>query len=85
MAVVRHRGLRDTIELSAMIFAIIIGWLIFARFLALSGVTAQIGGFLTDGSLCHAGLSGARNVSRPSSAAGDFSVNHSPSDDAARI
>jgi C4-dicarboxylate transporter DctM subunit len=59
-AVIRHRGLRgiripsalrDTVQLSAMIFSIIIGGLIFARFLALSGVTAQIGGFLTDGSL----------------------------------
>jgi C4-dicarboxylate transporter, DctM subunit len=60
MAAIKHRGLRgirisealrDTVQLSAMIFAIIIGGLIFARFLALSGVTEQIGGFFIDGGL----------------------------------
>ncbi len=60
MAVVKHRGLkgtdlrgalRDTVQLSAMIFAIIIGGLIFARFLAISGVTGIIGGFFTSGAL----------------------------------
>jgi C4-dicarboxylate transporter, DctM subunit len=60
MAVIRHRGfrgiriteaLRDTVQLSAMIFAIIIGGLIFARFLALSGVTDVIGGYFMSGDL----------------------------------
>jgi tripartite ATP-independent transporter DctM subunit len=60
MAVIRHRGLRgiriaealrDTVQLSAMIFAIIIGGLIFARFLALSGVTEVVGAFFIDGNL----------------------------------
>jgi len=60
MAVIRHRGvrgigishvLRDTVQLSAMIFAIIIGGLIFARFLAISGVTGVIGEFFVDGSM----------------------------------
>jgi tripartite ATP-independent transporter DctM subunit len=62
MAVIRQRGFRgiqigatlqDTVQLSAMIFAIIIGGLIFARFLALSGVTDVIGGFFIDGNLPH--------------------------------
>lgn len=60
MAIIRHRGfrginipaaLRDTVQLSAMIFAIIIGGLIFSRFLALSGVTNQIGDYFADGNL----------------------------------
>jgi C4-dicarboxylate transporter DctM subunit len=60
MAIIRHRGvrgiqlggaLRDTVKLSAMIFAIIIGGLIFARFLALSGVTMQIGDYFGSGAL----------------------------------
>lgn len=60
MAVIRHRGfsgveipaaLRDTVQLSAMIFAIIIGGLIFSRFLALSGVSGLIGDYFIDGEL----------------------------------
>jgi len=56
MAVVRNRGidfpllgrtLLDTVTLTAMIFAIIIGGLLLARFLALSGVSAEIQDFLT--------------------------------------
>lgn len=58
MAVVRQRGLRgielgktllDTVVLTAMIFAIIIGGLLFARFLALSGVSGAIQSVLVDG------------------------------------
>lgn len=58
MAMVRQRGLRgielgktllDTVVLTAMIFAIIIGGLLFARFLALSGVSGAIQSVLVDG------------------------------------
>jgi tripartite ATP-independent transporter DctM subunit len=58
MAVVRQRGFRgidlgktllDTVVLTAMIFAIIIGGLLFARFLALSGVSGAIQSVLVDG------------------------------------
>lgn len=58
MAIVRQRGLRgielgktllDTVVLTAMIFAIIIGGLLFARFLALSGVSGAIQSVLVDG------------------------------------
>ncbi len=58
MAVIRQRGLRgiglgpillDTVVLTAMIFAIIIGGLLFARFLALSGVSNAIQSVLVDG------------------------------------
>jgi len=58
MAVIRQRGIRgvglvrvliDTVVLSAMIFAIIIGGLLFARFLALSGVSGAIHRVLVDG------------------------------------
>ena len=57
MAVVRNRGIRvpilvrtllDTVTLTAMIFAIIIGGLLFARFLALSGVSEEIKDVLTN-------------------------------------
>ena len=57
MAVIRDRGLKipilmktllDTVTLTAMIFAIIIGGLLFARFLALSGVSDEIKDFLTN-------------------------------------
>jgi TRAP-type C4-dicarboxylate transport system permease large subunit len=60
MAVVRQRGFRgielgktllDTVVLTAMIFAIIIGGLLFARFLALSGVSGAIQSVLVDGGL----------------------------------
>jgi tripartite ATP-independent transporter DctM subunit len=60
MAIIKHRGfkgihileaLRETVQLSAMIFAIIIGGLVFSRFLALSGVTDLIGGFFGSGDL----------------------------------
>jgi len=60
MAVVRNRGidfqllgrtLLDTVTLTAMIFAIIIGGLLLARFLALSGVSAEIQDFLTGNGL----------------------------------
>ncbi len=60
MAVIRKRGLRgielgrsllETVTLTAMIFAIIIGGLLFARFLALSGVSGFIRGVLVDGGL----------------------------------
>ncbi|MBU1314537.1 MAG: TRAP transporter large permease [Alphaproteobacteria bacterium] len=56
LAVVRHRGLggvrigetlMETIRTSAMIFAILISALLFSKFLALSGVTNALGGFLT--------------------------------------
>jgi tripartite ATP-independent transporter DctM subunit len=58
MAAVRQRGFRgielgktllDTVVLTAMIFAIIIGGLLFARFLALSGVSGAIQAVLVDG------------------------------------
>jgi tripartite ATP-independent transporter DctM subunit len=58
MAAVRQRGFRaielgktllDTVVLTAMIFAIIIGGLLFARFLALSGVSGAIQSVLVDG------------------------------------
>ena len=60
MAVIKHRGirgveilaaLRETVQLSAMIFAILIGGLVFSRFLALSGLTDMIGGFFASGLL----------------------------------
>lgn len=60
MAIIRQRGLRgiqlgktllETVTLTAMIFAIIIGGLLFARFLALSGVSGAIQQMLTDGDL----------------------------------
>lgn len=60
MAVVRQRGLRgirlgptllETVSLTAMIFAIIVGGLLFARFLALSGVSGAIREILVGGSL----------------------------------
>lgn len=55
LALYRHKGLKgldlkgallDTVETSAMIFAIIICALVFSRFLALSGLTAAVGGYL---------------------------------------
>ena len=58
MAVVRNRSLRglglgrtliETVSLTAMIFAIIVGGLLFARFLALSGVSGAIRTVLVDG------------------------------------
>ena len=58
MAAVRQRGFRgialgrtlvDTVVLTSMIFAIIIGGLLFARFLALSGVSGAIQSVLVDG------------------------------------
>ncbi len=60
MAVVRNRGINlrelgktmlDTVTLTAMIFAIIIGGLLFARFLALSGVSGEIKDVLTGSGL----------------------------------
>lgn len=60
MAMVRLRSFRkmelgktllETVSLTAMIFAIIIGGLLFARFLALSGVSVAIQGVLTDGGM----------------------------------
>lgn len=60
MAVIRQRGLRgvglgkvlmETVTLTAMIFAIIIGGLLFARFLALSGVSGAVRDMLVDGAL----------------------------------
>lgn len=56
LAVVRHRGIKgvelrktllETIQTSAMIFAILICALVFSKFLALSGVANSVGGFLT--------------------------------------
>lgn len=56
LAILRHRGLRgvklgetlmETVRTSAMIFAILISALLFSKFLALSGVTNALGGFLT--------------------------------------
>ena len=58
MALIRNRGIRgiklgrtllDTVTLTAMIFAIIIGGLLFARFLALSGVSTAIKDVLVGG------------------------------------
>ena len=60
MAVIRCRGLRglelggillETVTLTAMIFAIIVGGLLFARFLALSGASGAIRDLLVDGGL----------------------------------
>jgi TRAP-type C4-dicarboxylate transport system permease large subunit len=60
MALVRQRGPRglklgetllETVTLTAMIFAIIIGGLLFARFLALSGASEMIKDLLVDGGL----------------------------------
>lgn len=60
MAVIRQRGLKgleigrtliETVTLTAMIFAIIIGGLLFARFLALSGVSGAIKDLLVGGDL----------------------------------
>lgn len=57
MAVIRSRGVQwrvlmktllDTVTLTAMIFAIIVGGLLFARFLALSGVSDAIKDVLTN-------------------------------------
>lgn len=56
MAIVRRRGLRDvrttealksTIQVTAMIFGIIVAALIFSKFLALSGLAGMVGDFLT--------------------------------------
>ncbi len=56
MAVIRQRGIRgiqlrqaliDTVQMTAMIFGIIICALIFSRFLAFSGISTLIGDFLT--------------------------------------
>jgi C4-dicarboxylate transporter, DctM subunit len=56
MAVIRNKGIKnlqlgktllETVKLTAMVFAIIIGGLIFARFLALSGVSFAIQDVLT--------------------------------------
>lgn len=60
MAVIRNRGidwramrrtLLDTVSLTAMIFAIIIGGLLFARFLALSGLSEEIKDLLANSGL----------------------------------
>ncbi len=60
MAAVRQRSLRklrlmhtllETVALTAMIFAIITGGLLFARFLALSGVSSFLQGILVDGNM----------------------------------
>lgn len=60
MALIRNRGFRslglartliETVTLTAMIFAIIIGGLLFARFLALSGVSGAIQGVLVGDAL----------------------------------
>lgn len=60
MAVIRQRGFRglelgrtllETVTLTAMIFAIIIGGLLFARFLALSGVSGAVQAILVGGDL----------------------------------
>ena len=54
--IVRNRGLKlklltdtllETMKLTALIFSIVVGGLIFARFLALSGVSQIIQDFLT--------------------------------------
>ncbi|WP_323014829.1 TRAP transporter large permease, partial [Devosia sp.] len=60
MALIRQKSWRrlelgktllETVSLTAMIFAIIIGGLLFARFLALSGVSGAIQGVLVDGGM----------------------------------
>ena len=60
MAIIRQRGFRglqlgrtllETVNLTAMIFAIIIGGLLFARFLALSGLSGAISDLLGGGNL----------------------------------
>jgi C4-dicarboxylate transporter, DctM subunit len=60
MAFIRQRGFRglqigrtlvETVTLTAMIFAIIIGGLLFARFLALSGVSGEIKDILISGDM----------------------------------
>ncbi|KMK64932.1 TRAP transporter large permease [Puniceibacterium sp. IMCC21224] len=60
MAIIRRRGFRglelgkilmETVTLTAMIFAIIVGGLLFARFLALSGASGAIRDLLVDGGL----------------------------------
>lgn len=60
MAIIRQRGFRglelsktliETVTLTSMIFAIIIGGLLFARFLALSGASGAIRDLLVDGGL----------------------------------
>ncbi len=56
LALIRHRGfkgialkdtLMETMRTTAMIFAILMCALVFSKFLALSGVTNTVGGFLT--------------------------------------
>ncbi|MDD9720853.1 TRAP transporter large permease [Sulfitobacter sp. PR48] len=56
LALIRHRGfkgialkdtLMETMRTTAMIFAILMCALVFSKFLALSGVTNSVGGFLT--------------------------------------
>ncbi|MGE0230681.1 MAG: TRAP transporter large permease [Flavobacteriaceae bacterium] len=60
MAIIRQRGLRgveipaalrETVQLTAMIFAIIISGLAFSRFLALSGTTRLLSGLLAGGTV----------------------------------
>ncbi|MGB3405892.1 MAG: TRAP transporter large permease [Jannaschia sp.] len=60
MAIIRQRGIKglqlgatllETVTLTAMIFSIIVGGLIFARFLALSGASGEIRDLLVDGGL----------------------------------
>lgn len=60
MAFIRKRSIRalrlgstllETVSLTAMIFVIIIGGLLFARFLALSGVSGMLQSILVDGNL----------------------------------
>lgn len=60
MAFIRKRSIRalrlgrtllETVSLTAMIFVIIIGGLLFARFLALSGVSTMLQSILVDGNL----------------------------------
>ncbi|MCZ4253941.1 TRAP transporter large permease [Sulfitobacter sp. G21635-S1] len=57
LALIRHRGfkgialkdtLMETMRTTAMIFAILMCALVFSKFLALSGVTNSVGGFLTE-------------------------------------
>ncbi|NIZ14453.1 TRAP transporter large permease [Phaeobacter sp. HF9A] len=56
LALIRHRGVKgialkdtlmETMRTTAMIFAILMCALVFSKFLALSGVTNSVGGFLT--------------------------------------
>lgn len=56
LALIRHRGIRgiemretllETMRTTAMIFAILMCALVFSKFLALSGMTNAVGGFLT--------------------------------------